>query len=103
MKGAPPGIMISPIRGDATKGRYAALIKFPVGLKVPLHYHRNNIKIVVIQGAYIYTPKGEAKQRFGSGSFVSYPGGDKHSTNSDESTETIFYLEQPGKFDLNVI
>lgn len=95
--------MISTIWGDPYSGPFAAFVKFPAGLSAPLHYHSSDAKLVVIKGAYVYTPEGGTKQRFGPGSFASYPGGDRHSTNGDENSETIFFIEQPGKFDLNVI
>lgn len=103
MQESPPGVMISPVWGNYTQGAYGAFIKFPVGLQAPFHYHSNEVKIIPIKGAYIYTPQGGTKQRFGPGSFVRYPGGDRHTTNSAEDTETIFFIEQPGKFDLVTI
>ena len=103
MKGAAPGVMAANLWGNMTKGAYGGLVKFPAGFKVPLHYHTNDIKIVVIKGAYIYTPEGGKEKRFGPGSYVSYQGGDRHETRGAEDSETIFLIEQPGKFDINPI
>lgn len=101
--GAPPGVMGTTFWGDLSKGSYGGLAKFPAGLKAPLHYHTNDMRIVVIKGAYIYTPEGGTETRFGPGSYVSYPGGDRHVSRGDENSETIFFIAQPGKFDINMI
>ena len=95
--------MVSTIWGDETKGPYGAMVKFPAGTQAPLHTHTSEVKMVVIKGAYIYTPEGGSKQRFGSGSYINYPAGDRHETTTDADSESIVYMEQPGKFDLNVI
>ena len=92
------GAMTAKIRGDQTKGAYAALTKFPAGFKAPLHYHTNDIKLVVIQGAYTYNGK-----QYGPGSYLFIPGGDKHESGGIDGSETIFYMEQPGKFDLKPV
>lgn len=103
LKGAAPGVMTATLWGNLEKGPYGALIKFPAGFEAPLHYHTSDIKIIIIKGAYIYTPEGGTRKRFGAGSYVSYPGGDRHTTHGAEDSETVFFIEQPGKFDINMI
>jgi Domain of unknown function (DUF4437) len=104
LKDAPPGIMISPVWGDPFSGApFGAFVKFPSKLEVPLHTHSSDMKIVVLKGAYVYTPEGGSKQRFGPGSYLAYPAGDRHKTNSDDSTESLFYVEQSGMFDLKPV
>lgn len=93
--GAPPGIMSVKLWEDNATGAYAGLTKFPAGLKAPLHYHTYETKIVVIKGAYTYKGK-----KYGPGSYLSIPGGDKHVSGGVEDSETIFLIQQPGKFDL---
>ena len=103
LKGAVPGVMSATLWGNQEKSPYGGLIKFPAGFEAPLHYHTSDIKIIVIKGAYIYTPEGGTRKRFGPGSYVSYPGGDRHTTHGAEDSETVFFIEQPGKFDINMI
>lgn len=95
LAGGPPGVMSVMLWGDNTKGAYGALTKFPAGFKAPLHYHTYETKIVVIKGAYTYQGK-----KYGPGSYLSIPGGDKHVSGGVEDSESIFFLQQPGKFDL---
>lgn len=95
MQGGSPGVMSAPVWGDAKKGAHAGFTKFPVGFKAPLHHHTYATKIVVIKGGYTY--KGKV---YGPGSYLNIPGGDMHESGGVADSETIFYLEQPGKFDL---
>jgi quercetin dioxygenase-like cupin family protein len=95
MQGGPPGVMTATLWGDQTKGAYGALNKFPAGFKAPLHFHTNATKIVVIKGAYTYNGK-----KYGPGSYVYVPGGVKHESGGVEDSESIFFIEQSGKFDL---
>jgi len=95
LAGAPPGVMSVMLWGDNTKGAYGGLTKFPAGFKAPLHYHTNATKIVVIKGAYTYNGK-----KYGPGSYVYVPGGVKHESGGVDGSESIFFIEQSGKFDL---
>ncbi len=95
LKGGPPGVMAAMLWGDNTKGAYGGFTKFPAGFKAPLHYHTNDMKIVVIKGAYTYKGK-----KYGPGSYVFIPGGDKHESGGVDNSETIFFIQQSGKFDL---
>jgi len=93
-----PGVMSVMLWGDNTKGAYGGLTKFPAGFKAPLHYHTNATKIVVIKGAYTYNGK-----KYGPGSYVFVPGGVKHESGGVEDSESIFFIEQSGKFDLKPV
>jgi quercetin dioxygenase-like cupin family protein len=95
LAGAPPGVMSVMLWGDNTKGAYGGLTKFPAGFKAPLHYHTNATKIVVIKGAYTYNGK-----KYGPGSYVYVPGGVKHESGGVDGSESIFFIEQSGKFDV---
>jgi len=98
LTGGVPGVMTAMLWGDHTKGAYGGLTKFPAGFKAPLHYHTNDIKIVVIKGAYTYNGK-----KYGPGSYAFIPGGDRHESGGVDDSETIFFIEQPGKFDLKPV
>ena len=95
MAGGPPGVMIAPLKGDMTMGAHEGLIKFPAGFVAPLHHHTYASKIIVIKGGYTY--KGKV---YGPGSYLFIPGGDKHVSGGVADSESIFYMEQSGKFDL---
>lgn len=90
-----PGVMSVMLWSDKTTGAYGGLTKFPAGFKAPLHYHTHATKIVVIKGAYTYNGK-----KYGPGSYVSVPGGMKHESGGIAESESIFFIEQAGKFDM---
>lgn len=93
-----PGVMSAMLWGDNTKGAYAGMTKFPAGFKAPLHTHAYATKIVVIKGGYTYQGK-----KYGPGSFVYVPGGMKHESGGVEDSESIFFIEQDGAFDLKPV
>ena len=98
LAGGPLGVMSVMLWGDNTKGAYGGLTKFPAGFKAPLHTHTYATKIVVIKGAYTYNGK-----KYGPGSYVYVPAGVKHESGGVEDSESIFFIEQSGKFDLNLV
>jgi hypothetical protein len=98
MVGGPPGVMSVTLWGDQTKGPYGGLTKFPAGFKAPLHFHTFDTKIVVVKGAYTYNGK-----KYGPGSYVSVPGGSKHESGGVADSESIFFIEQPGAFDIKLV
>jgi quercetin dioxygenase-like cupin family protein len=93
-----PGVMSVMLWGDNTKGAYAGMTTFPAGFKAPLHTHTFGTKIVVIKGAYTYNGK-----KYGPGSYVYVPGGMKHESGGVENSESIFFIEQDGAFDLKPV
>ena len=94
------GVMEAVLWGDPDKGAYGALNKFPAGAKFPLHYHTNSMKVVLISGTWLYTPEGGKESRLGPGSYLSYGAKDRHASGAAEGSECVFFLEQPGKFDM---
>jgi quercetin dioxygenase-like cupin family protein len=95
MQGGPPGVLAVTLWGDRTKGGYGGLNKFPAGFKAPLHYHTFATKIVVIKGAYTFNGK-----KYGPGSYVYVPAGVQHESGGVDDSESIFFIEQSGKFDI---
>jgi hypothetical protein len=98
LQGGPPGVMTARLRAVGSKGGYDGFNKFPAGFKAPLHYHTYDTKIIVIKGGYTYKGK-----KYGPGSYLFIPGGDKHESGGVEDSESVFFIEQPGPFDLKVV
>jgi quercetin dioxygenase-like cupin family protein len=98
-----PGVKKKILWGNHDKGPYGAFTKFDPGLANPLHTHTNEVRIVVLQGAYIYKPQNGNEQRVGAGSYLSIPGGTMHVSMGDPKEGAVFYEESPGKFDLKVV
>jgi quercetin dioxygenase-like cupin family protein len=98
-----PGVKKKVLWGSHDKGPYGAFTKFDPGLTNPLHAHTNEVRIVVLQGTYIYKPRNGNERRVGAGSYLSIPAGDMHVSAGDPKEGALFYEESPGKFDLKVV
>ena len=94
------GVMRSVLWGDPDKGAYGALYKFPAGATFPQHWHTNAMKIVVVSGSWLYTPKGGMEHKLGPGSYLAYGPKDVHVSGPGDNAECVFFIEQPAKFDM---
>jgi hypothetical protein len=98
-----PGASQATVWGDASSGPHAAFTKFIPNFEAGLHTHTNDLRIVVVKGAYIYKPEKGDAIRVTPGQYLLIPGGVRHSTGSDAKEETLFYQEADGKFDFNPV
>jgi quercetin dioxygenase-like cupin family protein len=98
-----PGASSAAVWGDPDAGAHAAFTKFVPKFEAPLHTHTNDLRIVVVKGAYVFKPEAGDEIRVTPGQYLHVPGGARHRTGSDASGETIFYQESDGKFDLNPV
>ena len=98
-----PGVKKKILWGNHDVGPYGAFTKFDPGLTNPLHTHTNEVRIVVLRGAYIYKPQNGNERRVGAGSYISIPAGDVHVSRGDPKEGALFYEESPGKFDLKLV
>jgi anti-sigma factor ChrR (cupin superfamily) len=102
-KGA-PGVKVSDLWGDHTKGAFGAYFKLPAGFSVPLHTHTRDIKVIFVSGTYIQAPEGKPEFRLGPGSYMMQPGGNyRHTTSCDKASECLFFVESNGPFDLKLV
>ena len=96
-----PGVKITDLWGDHTKGAFGAMVKFPAGFTTPMHTHTNAFRIVVVSGTFLQTPEGKSEVRLGPGSYLFQPGGSyKHVTGCDKASDCVFLTQATGKFDL---
>lgn len=98
-----PGITQRVLYGNPTKAAYGAFTKFAPGQRNDLHVHSNDIRIVVLSGAYIYTPEKGESVRVGPGEFLLVPAGARHVSEADPSDGGLFYEEAAGKFDIKFV
>jgi quercetin dioxygenase-like cupin family protein len=93
-----PGVSMQGLVGDIDLGPHATFTKFDPGYDAGMHYHTNDVSIVVIKGAYLY--KDEAgERRVGPGDYLFVPGGHKHWSGGDKTEGALFYEQGSGKFD----
>jgi len=98
-----PGVKKKILWGNDDAGPYGAFTKFNPGQTNPLHTHTNEVRVVVLQGAYIYKPQNGNERRVGPGSYLSIPAGDVHTSRGDPKEGALFYEESPGKFYLKIV
>ena len=89
-KDAPPGFMTATVWGNPEKGAYGGYVKFPAGLKFPLHYHTNDSKDIVISGMITVVGEDGKKFEFGAGAFAEVPEGWRHTTEVGPEGATVF-------------
>jgi hypothetical protein len=59
--------------GDPAKGPFAFFGKFPAGFTVPMHWHTNEVLVVMTKNSMVITPEGEAPREIKEGGFFSLP------------------------------
>jgi len=84
-------------------GAHGAFTKLVPNFVAGAHTHTNDLRMVVVKGAYVYKPEQGDAIRVNPGQYLLIPGGVRHSTGSDAKEETIFYQEADGKFDFSPV
>ncbi len=97
-----PGASMAVLWGNDETGPYGAITKFKPGFDAGMHMHTNDVRIVVIKGAYLYRDT-TGEKRVGPGDFLFVPGGTKHWAGGDAKEGALFFHEMDGKFDLKPI
>jgi quercetin dioxygenase-like cupin family protein len=96
--GPTAGVTMATVWGDPDKGAHGTFTKFEPGFDAGMHTHTNDVRIVVIKGAYLYKDDAGEK-RVGPGDYLKVPGGHKHWSGGDKAEGALFYEEASGKFD----
>jgi quercetin dioxygenase-like cupin family protein len=94
-----PGVSRTVLWGNPKTGAYAAFTRFVPGFQHGLHTHTSEIRMVVLQGAYLFRPEG-GEMRVAAGSYFVLPAGYPHATGADAAEGALFYEESDGPFDL---
>ena len=97
------GVQQAVLWGDPQKGAYGELVKFAPGTEAPLHTHTADARSVVVSGTVLVGLEGAKPREFGPGSYIFTPSGLKHTTGCKTGSDCIFFLYQPGAFDLKPV
>ena len=94
----PPGAFAAVVNGDPHVGGYDFFGKFPAKYTVPMHWHTNDVMVVMMQGSMVIgrdkQPSVEVKQ----GGFFLLPAALKYTAHCDK--ECIFLAHGPKAFDI---
>lgn len=88
-----PGVDIYRLYGDGESGPTAALLRFRVGGRVPLHEHTGFEHIIVLSGSQV-----DENSRADTGDLVINPPGTSHSILSEAGCIVLAIYEKPVRF-----
>lgn len=97
-----PGVHKAVLWGDDGAGAYGAFTHFVAGQENPMHMHPNDIRIVVLEGAYVYTPEEGDEVRVEAGSYFVVPAGVMHVSAGDEEAGALFYESGDEAFGMEI-
>lgn len=97
----PFGPEASVVSGDFSKGGHITFIRFPAGMKTPIHTHSHDYIGIVISGVTRhYLPgKPETKTRLAAGSHWNIPANVQHISECLPGTECVMAIYQDNNFD----
>ena len=93
-------IQLSTLWGDFNKSAHGAIAKFPAGDEHPMHSHSANLKLIILQGNYLFNGVGEKAKVYPPGSYLMIPGGYKHFSGCDKSGPCVVFQEGDAAFDM---
>lgn len=98
---APFGPMVSPVHGNFAEGGHVTFIKFPPGMKTPLHTHTSSYVGVVISGTSKHWLPGrpETEKLLPPGSHWYIPATVEHVSECLPGVECVLVVYQDEKFD----
>lgn len=93
------GASMATLWGDPSKGAYGALKKVAGGTDLGWHTHTNDQKVVAISGTFDFQVEGQDAKELAPGSYISMPGGMKHTAKCREGSDCMYFEEAAGKMD----
>lgn len=94
------GASMATLWGDPSKGSYGALKRVAAGTDLGWHTHTNDQRVVAISGAFDFQVEGQDAKQLAPGSYISMPGGVKHTAKCREGSDCMYFEESAGKMDL---
>jgi quercetin dioxygenase-like cupin family protein len=93
------GLWVATLWGDPAKGAYGTLKKVPGGTDLGWHTHTADQKVVAISGTFDFQLEGGVAKELMTGSYLSIPGGVKHTSKCRAGSDCMWFEESPGKGD----
>lgn len=95
------GPTVSPVSGDFSKAGHVTYVKFPAGMKTPIHTHSHDYVGLVITGVSMHWEPGkpESKKPLSAGSHWFMPGGVQHVSECLPGAECIMAIYQQNMMD----
>jgi quercetin dioxygenase-like cupin family protein len=93
------GLFVATLWGDPAKGAYGTLKKVPGGTDLGWHTHSSDQKVVAISGTIDFQVEGGDVKELMTGSYISMPGGVKHTAKCRAGSDCMWFEDSPGKAD----
>ncbi len=81
--------------GDPAKGPYAFFGKFPAGFTVPMHWHTNEVLVVMTKNSMVITPEGDVPREIKEGGFFSLPAKMKYAAQCAQECVFLAWGDKP--------
>ena len=99
VKAAAGELKAGPAYGDLSKGKHGTFIRMPAGFVSDLHTHTADYFGIVIQGVGVNQQGDKNNVQLPVGSYWFQKGKEPHVTKCVSSTDCLFFIYQPDKFD----
>jgi 2,4'-dihydroxyacetophenone dioxygenase len=86
-----PGVHVTPMFLDPSKGIWVVYARFDPGTRLPRHYHSGTVHFYTTAGSWAYVEHPEDAQT--AGSYLYEPAGSIHTFESKEGTEGFMVVE----------
>jgi quercetin dioxygenase-like cupin family protein len=93
-----PGVKMSVVEGDGTKGPHHFFLKFPAGFKVGAHHHTPDHFGAIVSGTLVLTIDGK-DHVLAPGSYVGLTQKTKHATRCEKGSDCIMFISARGAWD----
>ena len=87
-----PDTMRANLRGDSSKGPFEYLSRYDGGWELPLNFHNNDLRGLILSGTFIIHVAGQPPKELPSGSYFSVPGKTQHTDACKAGTPCILYF-----------
>lgn len=94
-----PGVSMAPLWGEVARGPYRVMMKSESGKEHPLHAHTNDVRIVIVSGAFFLGKDGASARDYGPGSYLVVPAGMKHVSGCRAGADCVAFQEGDAAFD----
>jgi hypothetical protein len=78
--------------GDSSKGPFVFLCRYDGGWELPLHFHTNELRGVILSGTLVIQVSGQPPKELPSGSYFSVPGKTRHTDLCKPGPACVIYF-----------
>jgi hypothetical protein len=90
--GSRPDTKRANLWGESAKGPFAFLARYEGGWQLPLHFHTNDLRGVILSGTLIIHVAGQSAKALPAGSYFSVPGKTRHTDECKATAPCIIFF-----------